>query len=239
MKKHVALLVAVLLMAFVFNYLSSKYTRFAYTQTVLSEKIEETLGFGKSAKKDIITYRERFDESSEEVQVVTHMESSTSTTTVKKLRGDKIYYGSDGGGETNEGGSSTGGGRHMEDITGSGIRVWDKRFEDVILAFNGTDDVSCGEGNVFILAVIGKDYMWERKVKVLEDGIIQNNPSENASIWIKVSEEVGEQLYAQYQLNQNKKSLYSQALSHWLLGRLKLYPITAVKDMAACILSTP
>lgn len=239
MKKHVALLVAVLLMAFVFNYMSSKYTRFAYTQTVLSEKIEDTLGFGKSAKKDIITYRERFDEPSEEVQVVKQMEPITPTTIKKKLIDEKIYYGSDGGGETNEGGSSQGGGRRTDDVSDTGVRLWDKRFKDLIPAFNGTDDVYCGEGNVFILAVVGEDYMWERKLKVAKHGVIQENPSENASIWIKVSEEAGEQLYTQYQLNQSKNTLYSQALSHWLLGRLKMYPINEVKDMAVCILSKP
>ncbi|MFH1788610.1 MAG: hypothetical protein ABH834_04455 [Candidatus Altiarchaeota archaeon] len=240
MKKHYSFLAALAIGLVIAYNMSYHDTRLAYTRTILSEKIEESVGYGSSAKKDIMSSRERFGQGSvEETPVGDQGRDEASTTTVEKLKGGNVYYGSDAGGESAGDWSSSGGARRSEEVLVSGAYLWDERFSGLFDVFNGSSEASCGGGNVFLLAVVGDDFLWERVIRVLDDGVLVEDSSENASIWVKVSGDAAEKLYQRYVLGEGKSALYAAALSSWLSGELKLYPIMDVKDVASCVLSKP
>jgi hypothetical protein len=227
--RKACLLAALFLAVFLLYAYSKQSTRLTYTRVLFSEKIEDTLGFGKSARKEITYARERFELKPKEVQGEYQKPQENATTTQKKVKGNITFYGG--------GGDATTVFKAPPPIREDTREVsWDSRFEHVSQMFNGSSELSCGSGEVFVVAVLGENFLWERKVRVLDDGTLDVEFQDNATIWFSVSEEASEDLYSQFQLNQSKSFLYPKVVGYWLSGGLKVYPIEKVAGIASCVM---
>jgi len=228
-EKLVCLLVCVVAVAILFSVASRHSTRLTYTRVLFSEKLEETFGFGKSAKWEILDAHERLEQRPEDAHVLYWKSTGNTTTTLKKLKGNKTYSG--GGSPTTTVEAVI---KFRQDAVAQ--ESWDSRFEYMLGVLNGSPELSCGRDEVVIVAILGDGFVWERTVKVLEDDSLQVDPPDNATVWVRVSADAGEDLYRQFEVNQSKVFLYPKAVEYWLMGDVKAYPIERIGGIASCVM---
>jgi len=200
--------------------------RLHYARVIFSEKSEEVLGLGKTAKTEILYAQERFTQS-EEKESDQYPPAPASTITKSKLTGGKLFYGSDV--------TTTLSNKAPLRQSQFSHSIWDSRFENLTILLNGSSTLSCGSGKVFLVAVVGDDFLWEKKFKVLEDNTLSVNPYENATLWVKSSGGVGEDLYQSFLLNQSMSYLIQKVVVYWLSGEIRVYPIKEAKEIMSCV----
>gem|GEM_PF-1389042 len=192
-----------------------------YAKTLFSEKASEVIGFGNTVKTEIIAAREK---TSGVGSTSTTSFIATSSTSIS-VAGKKYF----GGGDI----TSTSIQRLSNPKTIS-QNTLDQQFERVVTDLNGSPELSCGSGRVYVVAVIEGDNIWEKKIFISEDNNITSDPQENASIWVRTSKTVSEKLYLSLYSNKTKTQLIAEILKYWISGDLKVYPIGEAKEIFLC-----
>ncbi|MFH1834745.1 MAG: hypothetical protein ABH851_00995 [Methanobacteriota archaeon] len=206
---------------FLFFQFFGEVTQLNYAKTLFSEKASEVIGFGNTAKTEIIAAREK---TSGAGSTLTTSLTATSSTTISTA--GKKYFG--GGVITS---TSIPNFPNPKTISQNSL---DQQFERVVTDLDGSPELSCGSGRVFVVAVIEGDKLWEKKILISEDNTFISDPLENASIWISTSETVSEKLYTSLYSNKTKAQLTAEVLKYWISGDLKVYPIGEAKELFLC-----
>lgn len=213
---------------------SQRDARIYYRRALLSEKIEDSLGFRMSAKKEIMAAETEYGVRGYYLPEPAATSDDSSSTTVKTVKGGGMRY-PEGGVTTVKSARVMSGVRSLS----AGItESWDSRFEYLESLLEGQASLSCAGNETILVAVVGDDFMWEKKIRVLEDGIISADPGENATLWIRLSEPGAEELYNLLETNSSKSFMYPKLMAAWLLGDIKAYPVGKAGDIASCLTLT-